>query len=90
MGNGEYLDYMSHVLNEGVCFKPKSFRFTTLKKSIPIDEMIENISDYVEPIGEKINQNELKVFVDFIKGLGKDEWRKMVAFNDQEIIPIIK
>lgn len=89
MSGGEYLEYMQHMLNEGISFKPKSFRFTVLKKSVTIEDMVENIHDYIEPVNETIDQNELKVFIDFIKNLEKEEWRKMKAFDDNEIIPLI-
>ena len=91
MAKEMFLEYMQHVLNEGSCFKAKTFRFIVLKKSIPIDSLLDNLKNYVEPKSEdsKIDDNELKVFQDFISSMKKDGYTRVKAYEENEIFPLM-
>lgn len=86
-----FLEYMNYKLNEGVCFKSATFRFIVLKKSIPIESVIDSPKNYVEPLTDdsKIDDNELKVFVDMLDTFRKEGYTRVKAYEEKEVYPLM-
>lgn len=86
-----FLEYMQYKLDEGACFKADTFKFIVLKKSIPIESVIDNPKNYVEPKEEegKIDDNELKVFVDFLDTMRKESYTRVKAYEENEVYPLM-